>query len=85
MEDISDTDYTYAKRVCKDFETKHLGEYHDSYVQSDTLVLADIFNSFRDMCLEIYGLDPTLFFLHQDWHGKQPQKVQSKTRFITWY
>ena len=32
MKDIADVDYTHAKRVCKDFETKHLGEYHDLYV-----------------------------------------------------
>ena len=35
MEDITDTDYALAKRVCKDFEIKNLGEYHDLYVQSD--------------------------------------------------
>ena len=35
MEDISDTDYVHAKRVCKDFEIKNLGEYHDFYVQAN--------------------------------------------------
>ena len=39
MEDITDADYRHAKIVCKDFEIKHLGEYHDLYVQSDTLLL----------------------------------------------
>ena len=53
MEDIADADYAHAKRVCKDFEIKNLGEYHDLYVQSNTLLLADIFNNFRNMCLEI--------------------------------
>ena len=38
MEDITDTDYTHAERVCKDFEIKNLGEYHYLYVQSDTLL-----------------------------------------------
>ena len=42
MEDITDADYAHAKRVSKDFEIKHLGEYHDLYVQSDTLLLADV-------------------------------------------
>ena len=37
MEDITDADYAHAKRVCKDFEIKSLGEYYDLYVQSDTL------------------------------------------------
>ena len=54
MEDITDADYTHAKRVCKGFETKFFGEYHDLYVQSDTLLLADVFENFRKMCLKIY-------------------------------
>ena len=40
---------------------KNLGEYHDLYVQSDTSLLADVFESFRDKCLEIYELDPAHF------------------------
>ena len=39
MEDITDADYVHAERVCYDFEIKNLGEYHDLYVQSDTLLL----------------------------------------------
>ena len=45
-------------RVCKDFKIKNLAEYHDLYVQSDTLLLADVFNNFRNMCLKIYDLYP---------------------------
>ena len=52
----------HAKRVCKDFEIKNLGEYHDFYVRSNTLLLADVFENFRNMCLEIYELDPAKFF-----------------------
>ena len=61
MEDITDADFVHAKRVCKDFEIKQLGEYHDLYVQSDTLLLADVFENFRNMCINIYGLDPAKF------------------------
>ena len=61
MEDITDADYVHAKRVCKEFETKNLGEYHDLYVQSDTLMLADVFENFRNMCLKIYKLDLAKF------------------------
>ena len=63
MKDITDADYAHAKRVCKDFEIKNLGKYHDLYVQSDTLLLADVFENFRNMCLEIYELDPAKFLL----------------------
>ena len=61
MEDITDPDYEHAKRVCKDFEIKVLGECHDLYVQNDRLLLADIFANFRNTCLEIYELDPAKY------------------------
>ena len=54
--DVTDADYMHEKRVCKDFEIKHLGEYHDLYLKSDTLLLADVFENFRKMCLKIYKL-----------------------------
>ena len=40
---------------------KNLGEYHDLYVQSNTLLLADVFENLRDKCIEIYELDPAHF------------------------
>ena len=49
MEDITDADYMHAKRLCKDFEIKHLGEYHDFYLKNDTLHLANVFENFRKM------------------------------------
>ena len=54
IEDITDADFAHAKRVCKDFEIKKLGEYLDFYVQSDNLLLHDVFENFRNMCFEIY-------------------------------
>ena len=56
MEDITETDCTSAKRVWKYFEIKNLGEYHYLYVQSNTLLLADVFENFRNKYLEIYEL-----------------------------
>ena len=47
MEDITDSDCVHAKRVFKDFEIKNLGEYHDFYVQSDTLLLTVYLRTFR--------------------------------------
>ena len=60
-EDITNEDYTYAQKVWKEFNIKNVGKYHDLYVQSDTLLLADVFENFRDKCLEIYELDPAHF------------------------
>ena len=61
MEDITDADYLHVKRVCKYFEIKNLGEYRDLYVQSDTLLLPDVFKNFRNMYLKIYEFDPAKF------------------------
>ena len=61
LEDISDKDYLHVQKVWDVFEIKNLGEYHDLYVQSDTLLLADVFEKFRNTCIEIYELDPAHF------------------------
>ena len=53
MEDITDTGCMNAKRVCKDFEIKNLGEYHELYLKSDTLILADVFQNFRKISLSL--------------------------------
>ena len=60
-EGISDEDYAHAQKVWEAINIKNLGEYHDLYVQSDTSLLADVFESFRDKCLEICELDPAHF------------------------
>ena len=57
IEDITDADYAHARKVCKDFEIKNLREYHDLYVQNDTLLLADVSENFTNMCIKIYKLD----------------------------
>ena len=53
MTDITDANYAHTKRVFKDFEIKNLGEYHQLHVQSDKLMVANIFENFWNMCLEI--------------------------------
>ena len=60
-EGITDEDYVHAQKVWDTFNIQNLGEYHDLYVQSDTLQLADVFENFRDKCIEIYQLDPAHF------------------------
>ena len=66
MENIDDIDYRHGNNVFKRFKLNNLGEYHDLYVQSDTLLLADVFENFRNKCLEVYELDPGLFCHYQD-------------------
>ena len=61
MAEISGIDYRHAKKVFNKFNIKNLGEYHDLYVQNDTLLLADVFKNFRDMCINVYDLDPAYF------------------------
>ena len=61
MEDITEADHRHANKVFKDFKLKNLGDYHDSYIQSSTLLLADVFGNFRNKCIEIYELDPAHF------------------------
>ena len=51
MENIDDIDYRHGNNVFKQFKLKNLGECHDLYVQSDTLLLADVFKNFRNMCI----------------------------------
>ena len=61
MENIEDIHYRHGNNVFNKFKLKDLGEYHDLYVQSDILLLADIFENFRNKCLEVYELDPAHF------------------------
>ena len=57
MENVTDVDYRHA-RVFKNLNNINQGDYHDLYVQSDTLLLADVFENFINKCIEIYELDP---------------------------
>ena len=54
MKDIKDADYMHATRVCEDFYTKYSSRYYDLHFKSDALLLADIFENFGKMCLEIF-------------------------------
>ena len=61
MEYINDIDYRHANNVFKGFKLENLGDYHDLYAQSNTLLLANVFNNFRDMFIKEYELDPAHF------------------------
>ena len=60
---MTNVDYNHAKTVCKDFEIKTLGEYHDLYLKSNTLLLANALEYFRKMCLRIYERGSAIFLL----------------------
>ena len=61
-EHISDEDYQHAQTVWDTFKLKNMGEYHDLYLESDILLLADVFENFRKTCLQYYKLDPCHYF-----------------------
>ena len=66
LEDITNKDYAHAQKVFEESKLKNFGDCHDLYVQSDALLLADVFENFRNKCIEVYELDPAHFYLHSD-------------------
>ena len=66
LEDITDEDYEHAQKVWEVFEIKNIGEYHDVYVQSDTLLLADVLKTLEISLLKYMDLILLIFCLHQD-------------------
>ena len=77
LEYITDKDYEHAQKVWEVFGVKNLDEYHNLYLQSDTLLLIDVFENFRDRCIEIYELDPAHFLSAQ---GLAWQSCLKKTK-----
>jgi len=61
-EEITDEKYAHAQKVWKTFNCINLGDYHDLYVKSDVLILADVFENFRNTCMSIYKLDPCHYY-----------------------
>ena len=61
LENITDKDYAHVRKVWEVFQINNRGEYHDLYDQCNALLLADVFENFRNKCIKIYGLDPVNF------------------------
>ena len=61
IEGVTDIDYRHAKKVFKEFRINNFGKYRNLYVQSDRILLADVFENFRNKCIEIYEPDPGHF------------------------
>ena len=62
MSSISSDDYQHAQRVWKEFRIHNLGDYHDLYLRTDVVLLANVYETFREMCLEHYKLNPVHFY-----------------------
>ena len=60
-DDISQADFLHAQKVWSLFHCKNLGEYHDVYLKSDVLLLADVFENYRTSIQKLYGLDPAWY------------------------
>ena len=62
LSSISSDDYQHAQRVWKEFRIHNLGDYHDLYLRTNVVLLANMYNAFRETCLEHYKLDPVHFY-----------------------
>ena len=60
--DVSDTDYEHAQTVWNMFQMTDFGQYHDLYLKTDVILLADVFENFRKMCRTYYQIDPAHFY-----------------------
>ena len=81
MENITDVDYKHVKKVLKMLQIENIGYYHELYVQSNTLLLADVFETYQNKCVEICELDPAIFLsapglAWQYWWKKTEKRVK---------
>ena len=84
MSDISEEDYQQAQRVWKEFRIHNLGEYHDLYLRTDIILLGNVFEAFRDTCLEHYSLHPAQFYTSPGLAWKAcPKKTGIRLELLT--
>ena len=85
IEEVTDADYKACKKVSKEFKRKNLGECHDLCVQSDTLLLADVFGNFRKNVLEHMNLIVLIFLSEPGLAWQAYLKNRNRIRTINWY
>ena len=73
--DISEEDYLHAETVWNVLHIQNMEEYHDIYMETDVHLLADVFENFRDLCLNIYKLDPAHFYTSPGLAWQSPLKM----------
>ena len=76
MSGVSDYDYEHACKVWTEFEIKNMGEYHDLYLRTDVILLANVFESFRNVCMKNYGWIQLTSTQLRDWLGKLASRRQ---------
>ena len=84
--DITACEYAHAQQVWQAFGCQTLGDYHDLYMLTDVLLLADVFESFRDLCCDedIYNLDPAHYFTTPNFAWDcMLKKTRTKLELIT--
>ena len=74
---ITDEDYHQAKEVMTTFDCKKIGDYHDLYNQTDVLLLADGFETYRTTCIDVYKLDPALYYSNPGL-GQTPRETEKR-------
>ena len=62
MSGVIDADYEHARKVWREFGISNMREYHDLYLKTNVILLANVFEAFRNVCLSNYGLDPAHFY-----------------------
>ena len=62
MSGVSETDYEHTCKVWREFGINNMGEYHNLYLKTDVILLANVFEAFGNVCLNNYGLDPAHFY-----------------------
>ena len=62
MSGVGDGEYEHVRNVWREFRIRNMGEYHNLYLKTDTILLASVFESFRSVCMENYGLNPAHFY-----------------------